>query len=120
MPNLITPPELADEIADKLGVYGACAVPFGSPCDGKCRPSFTSDLAERIRMATINEHMLATQGRFKSSATDKERGAFARGVRHGLNTGAASNEYRVLEIINEGWREDCRIRGENNEARKTE
>ena len=61
MPNLETPDELADAIADMVGVYGACAEILDEPCAGKCRPHFVSEMTNRIREAAANEALLAAR-----------------------------------------------------------
>lgn len=67
MPNLITPPELAEEIANEIGRYGTHREEDEN-CP--CRICYVADLTERIRQATINEHMLHTQGRFATGRED--------------------------------------------------
>jgi len=56
MPHLETPDELADSLADKLGVYGVhddlCSV-------DPCRVCFVSEMTQRIRDAVANEVRLA-------------------------------------------------------------
>ena len=56
MPNLETPDELADEIANWLGVYGA----HDENCteEKECRCCFVLGLTERIRQAVRNEELL--------------------------------------------------------------
>lgn len=74
MPYLETPPELAEELADMLGINGC--VPEG--CDGnspdldvdhpgdcKCRLCFTIDITERIRQVVKNEARLSVMGNFE-------------------------------------------------------
>lgn len=54
MPNLETPEELADEIADLVGIYGGHE-------DGEsktCRVCFVSGFADRIRQSVKNEERL--------------------------------------------------------------
>jgi hypothetical protein len=58
MPHIETPDDLAEAIADMAGVYGACKGDATQPCDGRCRPHFIGDMAERIRAAAANERML--------------------------------------------------------------
>jgi len=60
MPNLETPDELAEQVADWCMVYG------GGPENGsdhpencKCRMCFTGMVARRIREAVRNEQVLA-------------------------------------------------------------
>jgi hypothetical protein len=59
MPNLETPPQLAEVLANEFGIYGAH--PEGRDdrenCD--CRVCFVSSVTERIRQAVLNEHLLA-------------------------------------------------------------
>lgn len=53
MPFLETPDELADEIADCIGVYGA----HDDKCSANrpCRVCFVSDLTARIRASVLND-----------------------------------------------------------------
>lgn len=63
LPNLETPPELAEEIANNLDCYGKCTEMPGFPCDEPyCRPHFVAAMTKRIREAVLNEHMLEKQG----------------------------------------------------------
>lgn len=60
MPNLETPDELADHIADLAGIYGAHGEEETSTCtDAKpCRVCFVSGMTDRIREAVRNEALL--------------------------------------------------------------
>jgi hypothetical protein len=57
MPYLETPDELADALADLLGVYGAHE---DETCTDKrpCRPCFTAGMADRIRRSVANEQLV--------------------------------------------------------------
>lgn len=66
MPFMETPEELADTLADWIGVYGSCHSDgkegcrfdrHGAVC---CRQGFVSDIAERMRIACANEKNLHT------------------------------------------------------------
>jgi hypothetical protein len=63
MPNLITPPELAEEIANEINRYGVHKPEFEN--DGEalkdcpCRMCYVMDLTRRIRESVRNEGMLA-------------------------------------------------------------
>ena len=61
MPYLETPDELADALADMLGIYGACDSEI-CDCkkDGKtcCRVGFLFYMAQRIRDSVINEKLV--------------------------------------------------------------
>lgn len=63
MPHLETPEELAEHLADRLGVYGAHGDernPEGVTCTDEkpCRPCFVMAMAERIRRAVKNERIM--------------------------------------------------------------
>jgi len=59
MPYLETPNELAEDMADKLGIYGAHAEDELR----ECRVCFVPRMAERIRIAAKNEIFLAESER---------------------------------------------------------
>lgn len=51
--------DIVEEIADRLGIYGACKAQEGEcPDDCTCRPNFTGGLLERIRRAVEVEQKL--------------------------------------------------------------
>jgi len=56
MPNLETPDELAEEIANKLYIYGSHD--DAGECPKDCRICFTVDLTRRIRESVKNEELL--------------------------------------------------------------
>ena len=56
MPNLETPAELADAVADWLGYYGTHS--DSGKCALGCRLCLTTNLTERIRAAATNEKIL--------------------------------------------------------------
>jgi hypothetical protein len=63
MPELETPEELAEKIANWCGVYGAHGdqyEPDGVRCTDEkpCRSCFVMDLTRRIREAVANEKLL--------------------------------------------------------------
>lgn len=53
MPHVETPPELAEEIADMLGVYGSSPDGHAEGCE--CRLCFTVGMSRRIRESVANE-----------------------------------------------------------------
>lgn len=55
MPFIETPEDIAEELADTLGIYGA-AKEHNENC--KCRVCFVVDMTDRIRQAVRNEHLL--------------------------------------------------------------
>lgn len=55
MPYLETPDELADYLADRLGIYGSHVEDEAE----ECRICFTMAMAHRIRAAVENENQLA-------------------------------------------------------------
>lgn len=60
MPQLETPDELAEQIADWCGVYGSG--PDGDhPKDCKCRNCFTFEVEQRIRQSVNNEKIIEAQ-----------------------------------------------------------
>lgn len=67
---------------------------------GYCKKSMPN-LAERLQ----------SLAKILSQGADYPQAAFARGVRLGLSTGAQTTEYGVLQVIREGWKRDCEIRG---------
>jgi len=56
MPYLETPDELADHLADLLGIYGA----HGDQCTEQkpCRVCWVPGMTERIRSSVLNEQRL--------------------------------------------------------------
>lgn len=57
MPQLETPDEFAEVVADWCGVYGSG--PEGDHSDDcKCRNCFTQEVEHRIRQSVINEQRL--------------------------------------------------------------
>ena len=61
MPHIETPDELAEQVANWLGVYGSGLddehdEPLHEPW--QCRVCFTSDLTRRIRQSVANEQAL--------------------------------------------------------------
>lgn len=65
MPFLENPDELADSIADLVGVYGAHGENDECPDDPRktCRICFVSKIASRIRGSVENERLLEAAGR---------------------------------------------------------
>lgn len=59
MPHVETPAELADWLADQMGVYGACPEGNHDAESPHCRPCFVSEITTRIRQAVANEKLLA-------------------------------------------------------------
>jgi hypothetical protein len=59
MPHLETPDELADFLADQVGVYGAHE---DGVCTEQrpCRPCYVSELTARIRQSVKNEALLGS------------------------------------------------------------
>lgn len=60
--NIETPGDLAEYLANALGVYGACRSPEGvcrtlrsADC---CRSSFVTTMTERIRKSVENEQLI--------------------------------------------------------------
>jgi len=53
MPHAETPPDLAEDIADLLGVYGAPPETHADGCE--CRLCFTLGMSQRIRESVENE-----------------------------------------------------------------
>jgi len=53
MPRTETPPDLAEELADMLGVYGAAPDSHVEDCE--CRLCFTVGMSQRIRESVENE-----------------------------------------------------------------
>lgn len=58
MPNLETPDELAEQIADWCGVYGAAEHKNDYPDTCKCRMCFIGEVVRRIRESVRNEQLL--------------------------------------------------------------
>ena len=67
MPHVETVQELAGQIADWCGIYGACESDGESGCRYDlnnpicCRVGFTGGIAERIKQAVQNDAFLATR-----------------------------------------------------------
>lgn len=55
MPYVETPQDIAEEVADQIGVYGA-AEEHDDDCE--CRVCFVTGLTERIRISVENEKLL--------------------------------------------------------------
>lgn len=53
------PEDIAEEIATKLGIYGACEEPTPDKC--KCRCCFVSGLVSRMRLAVQMESKLSVR-----------------------------------------------------------
>jgi hypothetical protein len=72
MPHLETPAELADHLADQVGVYGAHE---DETCTEQrpCRPCYVTDLTERIRAAVQNETMLVAMEQMPAPPPPKVR-----------------------------------------------
>lgn len=63
MPYLETPDELADAIADMVGIYGGCPRGFDGEPDAdcqecKCRIGFVAEMTDRIQRSVANERRL--------------------------------------------------------------
>ena len=61
MPNLETPDELADAIADLMGSYDAHDDERCSDTRTSCRTCLVSKMTDRIRKAVFNEHLLRSK-----------------------------------------------------------
>ena len=53
--------DIAEELADRLGIYGACKAPNDDECPAECscRPNFVGGLLARIRRAVEIEQRLS-------------------------------------------------------------
>lgn len=64
MPHIETPEELAEVIADWLGVYGCCKSDGDEGCEFNrdrpfcCRTGFVGELQERIEKSVENQNLL--------------------------------------------------------------
>lgn len=62
MPHIETPDEIAEQVADWIGLYGGCKSDGDDGCDEKnpfcCRQGFVMDLTERIRTSVENEQKI--------------------------------------------------------------
>lgn len=72
LPHLETPDELADHIADQVGIYGAHE---DESCTEQrpCRPCYVLDLTERIRAAVQNENLLVAMEQMPAPAPPRVR-----------------------------------------------
>lgn len=71
MPNLETPGELADELANLMGVYGSHTPRCGDHASLKtceCRICFVTELTARIRQSVANENLLNGHGAKKGES----------------------------------------------------
>lgn len=59
MPNVETVPELVEELANLLGVYGVHDESCGQPGRPTCRVCWTQAVENRIRKAVDNERLLS-------------------------------------------------------------
>jgi hypothetical protein len=58
--NVETPEELAERVADWLGIYGCCDQEKCKDDSTCCRTQFVPDFADRVRDAVHNEAVLQT------------------------------------------------------------